>query len=656
MLARIQFYGLFVLTCFLGLTVNRAMADVQMHVTMSARTFYVGQEFYYEVLLKGVKEVKVHEVESGDDLQVQYVETIHLPRAAGFHQGTGKPNPREEKLLGVVVRYRVIPMKPGSLILPIFSMDADGQELMTADEEFIDVLMPEGYPGLSISRHILQRDYYVGEPFRADYQWRSPLHLSGYRAVQLHLPILYQHHFKVRAAADRISGDDKAAISFPVSNTRLIARYSELKELDTYAHGVSFSKIVQATIPGECVIPSTSLLASYVEPPEKDRNARGWKTSYPSYFNNNFFEVVEDEGYKKYFVRSGQQTLHILPLPEAGQPHDFAGEVGSRQIKVTASPKVLAAGDPITLSVEVSVNDFPEFVEMPDISKQVAFTRQFAIADQHSRGRIHQGKKTFVLTLRPRTQDVSAIPSVRLPYFDPQTKSYAVAESGPIAITVKAAEVATAFDAVVSGSTPLRNVLEKNPDGIRANSRDLVESWNVLGLSRLQLFYLILLLPPLGYFMALQLTRVKRLERRDPVKARAQGAFKHFKKSIRLLKKSISGHADEAQKDRSLIKLDHIIRRYFSDRLNLAAHAHTFAELEVILQNRAKELAVASLNLNALRIIYSCCEEALYRSAPPFRVESGRGVTRPTADDLSSNSLIRDAEQCIVTIQQKLYR
>ena len=64
-----------------------------------------------------------------------------------------------------------------------------------------------------------------------------------------------------------------------------------------------------------------------------------------------------------------------------------------------------------------------------------------------------KGKKvTYIRTIRPKAQDVSVIPAIRLPFFDPVSQSYGVAESQPIPITVKAAEVATAYDAQISGA------------------------------------------------------------------------------------------------------------------------------------------------------------------------------------------------------------
>lgn len=130
---------------------------------------------------------------------------------------------------------------------------------------------------------------------------------------------------------------------------------------------------------------------------------------------------------------------------------------------------MLSAGDPITLTIAVDACEFPEVFELPDLSEQTAFSRQFAMPPRQSTGRIDGRKKTYIRTLRPLGQDATVIPSLRIPYIDPETTTYGVAESEAIPITVKPAGMVTAFDAAMRGVGPLRNHVDKNPRGIRAN-------------------------------------------------------------------------------------------------------------------------------------------------------------------------------------------
>jgi len=412
-----------------------ASPEVKMNTSMSAKSFFVGQEFLYEILVSPADKVNVEEIEGDDDLAIQFLKKERLEK---------------DDISTVVLRYRMIPLAAGMVMIPPITIEAGDQILTTDEEAFIHVKQAENYPGMEILREIPDRDLYLGEPVLANYTWKSPLPLNGFRAVRLDLPLFYNDAFKIQTPHNWIAGGDKAAIGFPVANTRVIGRYEYLGEGEKSLNTVSFAKIILPVKTGEFSLRPSTLLTSYVLPPEGRKRGRGWRTNYPSYFNNNFFEETESEAFKKYFASSKMKTVRVLPLPDEGRPHDFSGQVGACRVVVTATPTILKEGDPITLTVVVDGYEHPEVFELPNIGKQAAFTRQFAIPPRQSSGRIDTGKKTYIRTLRPLSQSVTTIPAVRVPYFNPKTKTYGVAESEPIAITVQAAEMVTAYDASMS--------------------------------------------------------------------------------------------------------------------------------------------------------------------------------------------------------------
>jgi len=574
---------------------NAVQAGIRIHTTMSAESFYVGEEFTFEILVSGASKVKAEIADVSDGLQVKFLEQIKLPKKSGVDGQT------------IAIRYRMMPMAVGELHIPVFMVKADGVELMTSEEQFISVAKPDPYPGLELLRTLPKRDVYVGEPLSVDYQWKSPLPLMGFRAVELDLPLFYDSAFKVRSFHHWIDADDPAAIGLPVANTRVIARYSHFKQDGKMMHNVSFSKILIPRKPGEFHIEPASFLGSYVAPRGGRRNG-AWRTSYPSYFNNNFFETIDGETYKKYYAASAAQILHVLPLPDAGKPDDFAGQIGKVSVQVTAVPKVVAAGDPITLTVVVKDIDFPEVMELPRLDQNIAFSRQFVIPTKLSRGQIEKHQKTFILTLRPRGQDVSVIPAVRIPYFDPKTKTYGVAESTPIPITVKAAETATAFDAQLSGGEALRNLLVENSEGIRANFSQLSPAYAG---AHAKLFWMLaaLLIPPLGLLVFLKMTARQRLSRRDPIAARALEALPRFRKKIHRLERQV----DSLEPADFISQLDDAVRAYMAARFNLVQHAHTFDELAEVIQKQGSDGADIP-DLSPVRRVYHAVDQKAYRA------------------------------------------
>src|SRR5262249_40120157 len=52
-------------------------------------------------------------------------------------------------------------------------------------------------------------------------------------------------------------------------------------------------------------------------------------------------------------VQSEPLHLEVLPLPDAGKPADFSGAVGTFDLHVSASPRELKAGDPVTITTTV---------------------------------------------------------------------------------------------------------------------------------------------------------------------------------------------------------------------------------------------------------------------------------------------------------------
>ncbi|WP_411825266.1 BatD family protein [Luteolibacter sp. AS25] len=586
-----------------------------LKTSYSTKSYFVGEEFRYEVLINGAKEITADEPESSADLAVKF---------------SGQTQAERDGLTTTVLTYRMLPLQQGNILMPAINIRADDTYLTTGplDEEelgeTIFAAQAEGHPGLTLTQTLPDRDLYVGEPFLADYQWKSSLPLKSFRAINFDIPLFYESGFKNLSPSNWIDPNDSAAIGLPVGGNRLIARYAQLKEADQFFNTVSFAKIIIPTKAGEFTLRPATLLSSYVAPPEPQnpRARQAYQSTYPSYFNNNFFDQAEGEDFEKYYTASRSHRLVVLPLPDSGKPEDFAGQVGSREITVTASPTVLKVGEPITLTITVSGNDFPEVVELPSLEEQTAFTRQFAIPPRQSSGRIEGKEKSYIRTIRPLAQDATAIPAIRLPFFDPETKSYGVAQSPPIPITVSPAEMVTAFDATLSGTGPLRNLVQKNPEGIRANivSPDALEASSV---TRLQpIFWLALILPPLGFLVFVILSAPARRRRKDPAAARAKAAYKHFNTSVK--------------KARTLADLDQALRTYFSEKLNISAQAHTFPEIEPILSDAGAQITTIA----KLKAVYLATEAKTY------------GTSEPSATDIPD--LIARTRTAVSAIDPKL--
>lgn len=88
----------------------------------------------------------------------------------------------------------------------------------------------------------------------------------------------------------------------------------------------------------------------------------------------------------------------------------------------------------------------------------------------------------------------------------------------------------------------------------------------------------------------------------DPVRARALGALKKFRTQVRQL----TGSKPSTNPEKTLGRLDDIVRTYFAEKLNLVRHAHTFEELLETVDGRA--------DIEGVRDAYTRFESQTYRA------------------------------------------
>ena len=303
-----------------------------------------------------------------------------------------------------------------------------------------------------------------------------------------------------------------------------------------------------------------------------------------------------DVKYEKYIAKSQSITIKVKGLPLEGRPDNFSGVIGKCRVTTTATPVILEAGSPLQLAIKISNYKFPSVLSMPDVSTLKTFTRNFSVPRQKSSGEYDDNSKTFTQALRPLRTDVNGIPPVRVPYFDPQTGSYSVAQSAEIAITVKPAGKVTAFDAQLSSGVRLKNIMLVSPVGIRHNTTALA-ALTTSTPQPLILFLLAALVPPLFFLIYYLATANQRLMSKNPTAARSRQAFKNFQNRTKL---------------QSLVELEQITRTYFAEKVQLTKDAHTVEELILRLQAVAK---LAECEEAQLRQLYQHFDQQRFADA-----------------------------------------
>lgn len=170
---------------------------------------------------------------------------------------------------------------------------------------------------------------------------------------------------------------------------------------------------------------------------------RGGGLEFPTSFLE--FGHVQERGFlpqrsaqtESFFVRAPAFTLEVAPLPEEGRPLDYGGAIGALELRASAEPRDVDAGESIKLTLDVTGAGNLEFFDAPDLGRQEAFRgfRHFGKTEEKSFER-----RRIVYDIAPLTSAQAEIPPLRLPVFDPQQRAYRVLETAPIPIRVRPLE------------------------------------------------------------------------------------------------------------------------------------------------------------------------------------------------------------------------
>ena len=151
------------------------------------------------------------------------------------------------------------------------------------------------------------------------------------------------------------------------------------------------------------------------------------------------FGMFQSYEQRKMLLTAEPQVMQILPLPVAKLAADFTGGIGQFSLQVTATPTNVAAGDPVTLKIEISGKGALESLSLPALNwngfkfypptSKVEFTDQLGI----------QGTKSFEQVVVPQNSEIQSIPGLSLTYFNPEQKAFLPLKHSAIPIVVRPA-------------------------------------------------------------------------------------------------------------------------------------------------------------------------------------------------------------------------
>ena len=250
-------------------------------------------------------------------------------------------------------------------------------------------------------------------------------------------------------------------------------------------------------------------------------------------------------------------TMQVLPLPAEGKPNGFSGAVGRFGFEVTANPKEVAPGDPITLQMTIVGEGNYDRIQPPTLPVDAPF-RLFGDA-QREQG--NNGVR-FEQVISPRNASVTEIPPIDFSFFDSQSGHYRTVSSQPIPITVTASSNNTAQLFVTKETM---NVAPADTPFASESDIQRITKW---GKNRWQIIRPWLWTLPAALMLGALLYGIQKIihwRRKDVAWTRRQEAPKAARKALKEADAAISNQDSGAFYE----ALGNTLNSYFGHRLNL---------------------------------------------------------------------------------------
>ena len=318
-------------------------------------------------------------------------------------------------------------------------------------------------------------------------------------------------------------------------------------------------------------------------------------------FGVDFFGMSEQ---KQLSVATGMETLQSLPLPKENMPGDFSGAVGSYTMTASVGPTNVAAGDPITVRVQISGHGALDALTLPDQGAWKEFkayppTSNLQLTDQLGL----QGTKTFEQIISAENSNLKELPEFSFSFFDPETRQYRTLTQPAVGLIVRPGAATPAPSVVTSA---------KSTSDAPPPAQDIVHIKPRLGT-------LAQVAPPLirqPWFVALQSVpvfawlaaagwrkRIDLLANNPRLRRQRQVA-----QVIRAGLTELGRYAAASQPEEFFATLFRLLQEQLGERLDLPASAIT----EAVIEEKLRPRGVVESTLTELHQLFQTCNLARY--------------------------------------------
>jgi hypothetical protein len=315
------------------------------------------------------------------------------------------------------------------------------------------------------------------------------------------------------------------------------------------------------------------------------------------------FQQVEE---RRVALAAQPETLTALPLPRENVPTNFIGAVGSFSMTVSAGPTNVAAGDPITVRVQISGRGALDSLALPEQSAWRDFKTYPPTTKVETTDPLGlQGTKTFEQVVVPQSADIKALPAVSFSFFDPDQKHYRTLTQPAVPLVVRP-----------GGSAPAPTIVAANRSAQDSPppAQDIVHIKPRLGalaqvgppLVQRPWFLTLQAIPLLAWLSALVWRKRAEMLANNPRLRRQRRVAQIIRHGLIELRQ----FACENKSDDFFATLVRLLQEQLGERLDLPASAIT----EAVIEEQLRPRGVPETTLSPLRDIFQTCN--LVRYAP----------------------------------------
>lgn len=191
---------------------------------------------------------------------------------------------------------------------------------------------------------------------------------------------------------------------------------------------LAYQSTLSALKPGKFKLgPATSEIIIEV-PTQEDR------------FQHPFFSQTEP---RKVRPQCNDIEVTVIALPDKGRPKSFTGAVGDFEISMSAEPKELAVGDPISVEMTITGTGNFDSITAPAITEPEAWklypARKYSVQSTDSPSDGQMQRMGFTQVIIPKKK-IAGIPPFEFSYFSPSKKAYVTLRTEAQSLNIKAAE------------------------------------------------------------------------------------------------------------------------------------------------------------------------------------------------------------------------